>query len=653
MTTSTTYGVTSSGFVAPTGADVFTSLTESFQQQFGTIETAPQSITGQFIAIFSQAIIELWQAMQACYNASYPATAQGVALDGIAQLVGITRKPATKTTTYIACTGTEGTVIPALSLVASTTSVFATETTIDISANRLCLLEIDTPTAPTAVPYTVTINNTPCTYAWVLYTFSAPLITGNIVDVSVAAVPIPSVPFATDSQTTLNNVAAAINGVVSSLATASAPSATTLLIAPVGVPVDVLIVVTGGASQPTVSNGYAAPATQADITNGLISCINSTVSSAAVASAINSGTLLVQALFFGAPYSAIVSSPLVTGSISSPSLVAAQIVGATPAAANTITTIVSPIYGWSECNNPLAPTIGSSVESDSTLRSRIFSASSSSAYATVSAITSRLLAIAGVSYVEVLENTSLSQLPTIITFSNDFAVGNTISISLNGISAVSVLYSGSQASTMAAITSQLQQYPAVQSATYSGDVVTANWRTISYTEITAASVSGGTAPPSVTWVDGIPPLAIKCVVFGGAQQTIADGIYGAKAAGVQTSGNVSTPVTTPSNGTTTIYYQTPQPLYIWVSCVYNGSATPASVAAAILAYGLTLGVGEDVNQYLIASVPATVSGVTKVVSMQLSFTQIPTDTPSFSTNDVVISNVQISSWDAVRIQAST
>lgn len=644
-----TFGVTNSGFVAPTGADVFKGLTESFLQQFGSIETTPQSITGQFIAIFAQAILEMWQALQACYNASYPATAQGVALDGIAQIVGISRKASTRTTTYVSCYGTDGTVIPAGSLVASSNSIFETAIAIQISSVNASNVVISVP-SPTASLYQVIINNIVCNYLWYDILFSAPLIVDNVVSVSIGGVFLGNVPFNTSSQQTVTDICTLINNAVPQLATATVVSGEEFTLAPTSaVPIEPLFTVTGGSSQATITYGYAAPDSIATIQAGLVDVINSNAGASVNATVDGTSSIAIQALFFGSPFTISVQTPLTRTSLASPVLVFAQLRGAVPAVVNTITTIVSPVYGWQSVNNPYPPNLGSDSESDANLRTRIFTSSSATAYATVSAITSRIANVSGVEYVQVLENTTLTQQSSTITFSSDFSAGNTITIQFNGAIVASVLFNTSQAVTMQTIIAQLLAFDNVDTAGYSGDIITINWVTISSTTITSVTVVGGTTIPSATWVDGVPALAIECVVVGGSQQEVADAIYNAKAAGVQTFGNIATPVTTVSGGTTTIYYQQPHIIYIWVTCSFTGTASAAAVQQAFLTYGETLGVGQSIYYYIVNSVPSAIAGVTSA-TVQIGFTQTPNQAPTFSTNNIAISVSQISNWSLSRIQ---
>jgi uncharacterized phage protein gp47/JayE len=332
----------------------------------------------------------------------------------------------------------------------------------------------------------------------------------------------------------------------------------------------------------------------------------------------------------------------------------AQIIGAIPAAPNTITGIVTPVYGWFSVNNPLSATIGQETESDAQLRLRIFSSSSANSYATVAAITSKLLGTTGVTYVDVLENTTLVQENTTITYSSDFFAGNTISISINGSIAATVLYDTSQAVTMGLIISQLVLVPTVATATYTGNVITITWTAVGTSLVTSASVVGGTSAPSVTWYDGVAPLAIRCVVVGTNNQAIGQAIYDVRAAGVQTTGNTTVQVPSPKGTLVNISFQIPQPIYIWVTCEVTAGTNFAgivAVQAAFVTYGQSLGVGESVFSYIVSSIPASVTGVANAVTL-ISFTQSPTDTPVFISQDIAISPSQISDWDPSRISVT-
>jgi hypothetical protein len=139
--------------------------------------------------------------------------------------------------------------------------------------------------------------------------------------------------------------------------------------------------------------------------------------------------------------------------------------------------------------------------------------------------------------------------------------------------------------------------------------------------------------------------------LGTDQQAIADQIYATKAAGVQTAGNVSTSVLTPTNGSVIVKYQAPQSLYIWVKCTITTSAGFAGAQAvvnSILAYGATLGVGDNVLIYRVNSAPSSIAGVLSV-SSEITFTQSPTDSPVYSATDIAVTQSQISSWDNSRI----
>ncbi|MCL1986954.1 MAG: hypothetical protein FWG64_03160, partial [Firmicutes bacterium] len=62
---------------------------------------------------------------------------------------------------------------------------------------------------------------------------------------------------------------------------------------------------------------------------------------------------------------------------------------------------------------------------------------------------------------------------------------------------------------------------------------------------------------------GRPPHSVELVVMGGSNRQIAQQIWQAKAAGIQTHGNVESFVTANENETVLIKFTRPQPVYIW------------------------------------------------------------------------------------------
>lgn len=106
------YGVDTTGFVPKPLEDIKADLEAAMKASFGAgITVEPQSAFGQIIGIMSDRLSDLWQLGQAVYNASFPDGAEGVALDNLCALTGVTRLPASKTTVTVTATGTNGTII--------------------------------------------------------------------------------------------------------------------------------------------------------------------------------------------------------------------------------------------------------------------------------------------------------------------------------------------------------------------------------------------------------------------------------------------------------------------------------------------------------------------------------------------------------------
>jgi len=128
----TQYGVTPTGFVAPSQQDIIDDLQSQFQAVFGNnINLAPTSNFGQIIGIISGELILLWQLGQALYSSRYPSGAEGTSVDNILALNNLKRLLAMPTKTNpnpltqangivlngFVVYGTPGTVVTAGSLV--------------------------------------------------------------------------------------------------------------------------------------------------------------------------------------------------------------------------------------------------------------------------------------------------------------------------------------------------------------------------------------------------------------------------------------------------------------------------------------------------------------------------------------------------------
>lgn len=161
-----TFGLTAQGFVRKRLDDIKTELEQAVLDEFGEVNTDPDSVFGQLIGIFSNIIADLWQEMENTYQSQYPATADGVSLDNAVDLVGIRRLEATKSRVLASITGDQSTLIPAGSqvAVAETGELFENPEDGIITRSNAQILIIEVTTVTDSTDYTVVINGNSITY---------------------------------------------------------------------------------------------------------------------------------------------------------------------------------------------------------------------------------------------------------------------------------------------------------------------------------------------------------------------------------------------------------------------------------------------------------------------------------------------------------
>jgi uncharacterized phage protein gp47/JayE len=163
------FGLTNSGFVRKTLADVKSDLESAMQASFGTnIKLDNKSVFGKIVGVFSQPIADVWELAEAVYNAMYPSTAPtSSALDGSVELIGITRNPGAPSTVTLVIEAADTTVVPAGSIVATDDTGLQFETDAELTVTTASVV-----TANTSIPgvvtdatdYTITVNGNAYTY---------------------------------------------------------------------------------------------------------------------------------------------------------------------------------------------------------------------------------------------------------------------------------------------------------------------------------------------------------------------------------------------------------------------------------------------------------------------------------------------------------
>ena len=107
-----TFGLDDEGYTAPRAADFLSTIRDRYQAETGlTIDWDADVVLGLLTAIMADQLGALGEATQDLRDSMDPASARGLALDNLAQLVGVTRTPATYSTVTLACTGVNGTVV--------------------------------------------------------------------------------------------------------------------------------------------------------------------------------------------------------------------------------------------------------------------------------------------------------------------------------------------------------------------------------------------------------------------------------------------------------------------------------------------------------------------------------------------------------------
>lgn len=112
------YGVTPEGFNTKRLQEIIDSMRERANAEFGEgINTDPDSVMGQQIAVMAAEIATVWEGMQGAYDAYRPDAAEGVSLDDVADLNGVVRSGATHSIAAVRLTAAPFTYIPSGSLV--------------------------------------------------------------------------------------------------------------------------------------------------------------------------------------------------------------------------------------------------------------------------------------------------------------------------------------------------------------------------------------------------------------------------------------------------------------------------------------------------------------------------------------------------------
>jgi uncharacterized phage protein gp47/JayE len=187
------FGVTIDGFVKKRFEDIQAELRSNFRNIFGQdLDVSSSSVAGQMIDQLAINAADEWEAMQAIYTSQDPSGAEGISLDRISQLIGVTRLPATATRVKAIAYGDQGTVLPAGQIAEQfeTGYQFNSEATITITRSLALEVEISVANVLDTQLYTITINGTPFTFTSDGTATAAEIIAGLKADIDGGSEPV-------------------------------------------------------------------------------------------------------------------------------------------------------------------------------------------------------------------------------------------------------------------------------------------------------------------------------------------------------------------------------------------------------------------------------------------------------------------------------
>jgi len=653
------FGLTPQGFKIKRLPDIHAENQNLLLAAFGEINLDPQSIFGQLIGVISKVEADIWENMQDVYFSQYPNSAEGISLDNVVQLNAITRLAAQQTNVTAVCSGLEGTLINqgALARIPDTGAVFFCQKDTFITRSNAAMATIQvSAAAPQA--YTAIINNQALTYSLPIITFTGSFVIGNSIVVTLNGTTLPAVPFDTDNNQTLADIAAMI-ATNPSVASAIPTNPNIISITPnLGMSVVInSIVITGGASQPTYAISFATPTTNA-ISQNLTGLINAAIPTVIATDLM--GSLSIVANDPDVPFSISVGTNLSISAQSSPVTFLSQDFAPIAAPVNTLVEILTPISGWNSINNPKAGVTGRFIETDSELRIRRNNSIRLLGAGTVESIRARLLQqVPGVTSAFIFENRTMTQEPIDIVLNQDLVTGNVITIVFNTIQILPIVtFATSHLDTMNAIAIVLANQPQIASAVVGGPAnrtITMSMIEAVEVTITTFSVSGGASQAQAVFKGGRLAKSFEAVVEGGSDADVANKIWLTKPAGIQTFGNTSFTITDSQGEQQVINFSRPTSIYIWVTValtLYPEETFPPNgqdlVASAINTYGNDLGIGVDVLLQRVLAQIFTVPGIASGV-MQIAATNGPGDSPLYGTADIPIQENEIAVFDLSRI----
>jgi hypothetical protein len=632
---STQYGLTSLGFVLKPQSQIISDLETAFQAVFGqNVNLNPESNFGQIIGIISEQIALPWQIAQAVYSSQYPAGAEGTSVDNILALNNLRRLLASPTRTAsssvtqsdgitlypLVLYGTAGTVIPAGSVVQTTSSPpiqFTLNSSVTIMAASNAVQSIYTSNTPTTGSFSLSIvdsfGNTLTTEliqwnalsAQSLLNFSAlPAASSSFkLVLTQAGVALTTAAISTNAA---YPTAAAIQGAITALSgyagVTVSGSAGSYIISwgAIANPITTVTANTTTVAITPTDSVQAAINNLFDSSESLYPFTDASVTVNASGYSVNFGNM---APVGGQPSSGFQPQPLflivtntlmmnsnvtnlqvVNTTIGSPAegigSATCTITGPNFVGAGSLTSIGTPVSGWTGVTNQLDCLTGTNVENDTQALVRRDTLLNSNGNGTLLAIEEKVSQVPEVTQVIGFENLNEAALQN-ISFSFTPVTGHYVLV-LGGYPTAPIPYNSDAAQIQAAI-NLITQFSTVlvTGNLTSGFTVDFNG-SLGGQPMNLIIVTNNTTGVAINVSFGRPGKSIEIVVQGGDDTAIAQAILASKDAGIQTYGNTGPiQVFDSNNDSFLIFFSRPTevPIYIVLSMLtdtYNIPGNPGS-----------------------------------------------------------------------------
>ena len=153
-------------------------------------------------------------------------------------------------------------------------------------------------------------------------------------------------------------------------------------------------------------------------------------------------------------------------------------------------------------------------------------------------------------------------------------------------------------------------------------------------------------------IEGRDPHSFECVVQGGDSSAIAEAIWLAKPAGIETDGNVSVDIVDSQGQTHTIKFSRPTavPVYIIANLTIDDtypSGGDAAVKTALVNYGNSLGIGKE-----LIVIPKLVAQIAGIQGIQDAVLLVGTSPGPTLPDNITPSTFEVLEFDTSRVQVN-